>query len=314
MGSPSMRLDLDHPGPQLAQHRAAERRGEEGPELEHGHVAERTVSRRRPGAGHHVRRRRAPSTAPPAARPRRRRARRAPLEHRRCAGHLDDRPRLAHQAALGVVDLHDRAEMLHLRVVEQLAPPAHGLGPDVVVVLEDLVPLGQGLGLHRLVELVPELARLGAVGRPHGVLPLLVLEHPVQAHHLEHLHVEVELDLGELQPAPVLAQGDEQHEDHRRERGPVLADGRRGREGVGELRRDDVEVPVPGAQRRHTVDQRGVHPLAHVRCARARAGRRRCPVEQLLAGPVAAVRHRHVGRAFAAPPWPARPRAHRRGP
>ena len=32
-------LDLDHPGAQLAQHRPAERRGEEGAQLQQGHVA-----------------------------------------------------------------------------------------------------------------------------------------------------------------------------------------------------------------------------------------------------------------------------------
>ena len=125
---------------------------------------------------------------------------------------------------LSIVDFDDRTEVLHLRVVQEFTSVSHGLRPHVVVVLEHFVPLGQRLGLHGLVELVPEFAGLGNVGRPDGVLPLVVLEHVVQAHDLEHFHVEMELDLGELKPAPVLAEGDEQHEHHGGERGSVLAD------------------------------------------------------------------------------------------
>ena len=79
----------------------------------------------------------------------------------------------------------------------------------------------------------------------------------------------------------------------------MLADRRRRGEGVRELGRDDVEIPIPCAQRRHTVHQRGVHTLAQA-TSLALVERGADSRQQLLTRPVAAIRHRDVSGSFAA--------------
>ena len=97
------RLDLDHPGPELAQHRAAERRREERAELEHDHVPQRRAGRRATSA---LARAAGVRYGAPWVGAQRRTVR---VERRRAAaehggGLLEARyrPRLAHRAALGV--------------------------------------------------------------------------------------------------------------------------------------------------------------------------------------------------------------------
>jgi hypothetical protein len=52
---------------------------------------------------------------------------------------------LPHHAVLAIVELDGGTKVTHLRMIEKFAASPHGLGPDVVVLFEDLLPLSQRL-------------------------------------------------------------------------------------------------------------------------------------------------------------------------
>ena len=172
----------------------------------------------------------------------------------------DERRHLAHHAPHGVGDLHDAPVVEELRMREDLAAVAEDLGEDIRIIVEHLLPFGDGSCPNRRQCLVAECRPTRQVFVLPRALPLRSGQVDRPQERLKQLGSR----LGELQPTAVRRQPDHEGIGHPAVRHLGAGVDRRDfGEGAGVAFGDQADHPVEHVVRSDRLHERGIDPLTN---------------------------------------------------